>query len=112
MPMVWNSEADAKLLLGIFNQLRDAKLKLDIDKLAAFMGSDCLPGAVQNRLVRLRKKAEETPDANANTGSEEDKQDPNSPGETSQKRKRGRPRSSKKKAKTEDIAIVKEKTEA
>ncbi|KAL4919852.1 hypothetical protein BDW62DRAFT_199573 [Aspergillus aurantiobrunneus] len=58
MPMNWNAEADAKLFLGVLNQLKDAKLKLDYNKLAEFMGTDCLPGAVHNRIVRLRRKAE------------------------------------------------------
>ncbi|KAL2830872.1 hypothetical protein BDW59DRAFT_158307 [Aspergillus cavernicola] len=58
MPMSWNAEADAKLLLAVLNQVKDAKLKLDYVKIAQFMGSDCIPGAVQNRIVRLRRKAE------------------------------------------------------
>ncbi|KAL4776751.1 hypothetical protein BDW60DRAFT_202857 [Aspergillus nidulans var. acristatus] len=48
MPMNWNIDADAKatptnaksseqLFLGILNQLRDAKFKLDTKKLAEFM---------------------------------------------------------------------------
>ncbi|KAL2862316.1 uncharacterized protein BJX67DRAFT_366487 [Aspergillus lucknowensis] len=59
MPMTWNAEADAKLFLGVLNLLKDSKVKLDYDYLAKFMGSDCLPGAVQNRIVRLKRKAEE-----------------------------------------------------
>ncbi|KAL5002018.1 hypothetical protein BDV10DRAFT_181713 [Aspergillus recurvatus] len=72
MPMNWTTEADAKanlcsttnlhsyeqLFLGVLNQLRDAKLKLNHEKLADFMGPECLPGAVNNRIVRLRRIAE------------------------------------------------------
>ncbi|OJJ62095.1 hypothetical protein ASPSYDRAFT_129001 [Aspergillus sydowii CBS 593.65] len=58
MPMIWNAEADAKLFLGVLNQVKDANVKLDCKKLADFMGPDCIAGAVQNRLVRLKKKAE------------------------------------------------------
>ncbi|KAL4904996.1 hypothetical protein BDW74DRAFT_178562 [Aspergillus multicolor] len=58
MVMNWNAESDARLFLGVLNQLRDAKLKLDNQKLAEFMGPDCLPGAIVNRIVRLRRMAE------------------------------------------------------
>ncbi|KAL4802381.1 hypothetical protein BDV18DRAFT_164203 [Aspergillus unguis] len=58
MVMTWNAEADAKLFLGVLNQLKDAKLKLDHEKLAEFMGPDCIPGAISNRINRLRKAAE------------------------------------------------------
>ncbi|KAL4985953.1 hypothetical protein BDW68DRAFT_179216 [Aspergillus falconensis] len=47
-----------QLFLGVLNQLRDAKLKIDNEKLAEFMGPECLPGAVHNRIVRLRRMAE------------------------------------------------------
>ncbi|KAI9926264.1 hypothetical protein ASPWEDRAFT_174993 [Aspergillus wentii DTO 134E9] len=58
--VIWNSDADAKLFLGVLNQLKDAKLNIDYAKLAEFMGPDCLVGAVKNRIVRLRKQAEES----------------------------------------------------
>ncbi|KAL4872548.1 hypothetical protein BDV12DRAFT_193266 [Aspergillus spectabilis] len=56
MRMIWNAEADAKLLLGVLEQIKDAKIALDNKKLAEFMGPDCLPGAVVNRIVRLKRK--------------------------------------------------------
>ncbi|KAL4784218.1 hypothetical protein BJX76DRAFT_357294 [Aspergillus varians] len=58
MVMTWNSETDAQLFLGVLYQLRDAKVKLDYEKLAQFMGPECIAGAVQNRIVRLKKKVE------------------------------------------------------
>ncbi|KAL3452070.1 hypothetical protein BJX65DRAFT_303783 [Aspergillus insuetus] len=58
MVMTWTAEADAKLFQGVLNLLRDSKIKLDYDYLAGFMGPDCLPGAVQNRIVRLKRMAE------------------------------------------------------
>ncbi|KAJ0425660.1 hypothetical protein BJY00DRAFT_274684 [Aspergillus carlsbadensis] len=58
MVMNWNPEADAKLFQGVLNLLRDSKIKLDCEYLAGFMGPDCLPGAVQNRIVRLKRMAE------------------------------------------------------
>ncbi|KAL2853576.1 hypothetical protein BJX68DRAFT_265043 [Aspergillus pseudodeflectus] len=61
MVMNWNSEADAKLFQGVLNLLRDSKIKLDYEYLAGFMGPDCLPGAVQNRIIRLKRMAEKGP---------------------------------------------------
>ncbi|KAA8650974.1 hypothetical protein EYZ11_011064 [Aspergillus tanneri] len=58
MPMNWNSEADAKLFLGVLAQFDGSKPKLDFEKLAQYMGSDCTACAVQNRVVRLRRMVE------------------------------------------------------
>ncbi|KAL4967812.1 uncharacterized protein BDV14DRAFT_197452 [Aspergillus stella-maris] len=54
----WNADADAKLFLGVLAQLKDANLSLDYDKLAAFMGPGVVRGAIVNRIVRLKRKAE------------------------------------------------------
>lgn len=52
--MVWNDQADAKLLAAILNT---AKPKLDFDAIAKYMGDDCSGCAVQNRIRRLKGKA-------------------------------------------------------
>ncbi|GKZ24669.1 hypothetical protein AbraIFM66951_011940 [Aspergillus brasiliensis] len=54
--MIWSSEADAKLFVGVLNQLR-GKLKLDYQDLAMHMGGDCTPCAVEQRMIRLRRLA-------------------------------------------------------
>ncbi|GLA20990.1 hypothetical protein AnigIFM62618_009964 [Aspergillus niger] len=54
--MIWSSEADAKLFVGVLNQLR-GKLKLDYQELAMHMGGDCTSCAVEQRMVRLRRMA-------------------------------------------------------
>ncbi|KAL2810716.1 hypothetical protein BJX63DRAFT_433956 [Aspergillus granulosus] len=80
MVMTWNAEADAKLFLGVLNLLQDSKTKLDCEYLANFMGPglplptrlytnspnkmkcelDCLPGAIKNRIARLKRMAEKS----------------------------------------------------
>ncbi|KAL4938394.1 hypothetical protein BDV06DRAFT_226025 [Aspergillus oleicola] len=56
--ITWNADADAKLFLGVLDQLRDAKLSLDYEKLAAFMGPGVVRGAIVNRITRLKRRAE------------------------------------------------------
>ncbi|PYH65762.1 uncharacterized protein BO88DRAFT_418404 [Aspergillus vadensis CBS 113365] len=66
--MIWSSEADAKLFVGVLNQLR-GKLKLDYQELAMHMGGDCTSCAVEQRMVRLRKQAASaSPAASTGTG--------------------------------------------
>ncbi|KAL1643137.1 hypothetical protein SLS58_005106 [Diplodia intermedia] len=59
MPMNWNAEADAKLLLGIL-KIYDIKINKGpmLDELNAFMGPDCVGLAITNRITRLKKAAE------------------------------------------------------
>ncbi|KAL4887639.1 hypothetical protein BJY04DRAFT_212667 [Aspergillus karnatakaensis] len=109
--MVWNAEADAKLLLGVLEQIKEAKLSLDSKKLAEFMGPNCIPGAVCNRLARLKKRGG-ADTATTTTEDNEDQADGTSKGYTGdasdvspQKRKATRkPRVSVKKAKAEPKA--------
>ncbi|KAI9036117.1 uncharacterized protein KD926_002258 [Aspergillus affinis] len=78
MPMTWNADSDAKvtpppivfevltdveskiiqLFLGVLAQFKPLKMKLDYEALAKYMGSDCTPCAIENRLVRLRRQME------------------------------------------------------
>ncbi|GIK02112.1 hypothetical protein Aspvir_006155 [Aspergillus viridinutans] len=51
MPMTWDHEADAKLLLRIFTT---SNIKLDYEDLAKHMGPDCTTIAIQRRIQRLR----------------------------------------------------------
>ncbi|KAL4873484.1 hypothetical protein BDV12DRAFT_160120 [Aspergillus spectabilis] len=55
MPMTWNAEAEAKLFLGVLDQVRGAKL--DYKALAAFMGPNCSVAALQQKIFRLRREA-------------------------------------------------------
>ncbi|PLN83895.1 hypothetical protein BDW42DRAFT_191886 [Aspergillus taichungensis] len=61
MPMNWNSDTDAKLLVGILMQLRSAGVKVNTQELAVFMGQGCMPCAIDNRIVRLRRQVEGLP---------------------------------------------------
>ncbi|RAL16041.1 uncharacterized protein BO97DRAFT_459098 [Aspergillus homomorphus CBS 101889] len=56
MPMQWTSEADAKLFVGVLNQC-SGQMKLDTKQLAQYMGADCTPCAVEQRMVKLKKQA-------------------------------------------------------
>ncbi|KAB8076584.1 hypothetical protein BDV29DRAFT_154602 [Aspergillus leporis] len=58
MPFTWTREADAKLFLGFLEQWKDAKIRIDYEKLAAVMGSGVTACAVQNHIIRLRQVAE------------------------------------------------------
>ncbi|KAF7172650.1 hypothetical protein CNMCM5623_004800 [Aspergillus felis] len=51
MPMTWDREADAKLLLRIFTT---SNIKLDYEDLAKHMGADCTTIAIKSRIQRLR----------------------------------------------------------
>ncbi|KAB2572280.1 hypothetical protein DBV05_g9059 [Lasiodiplodia theobromae] len=59
MPMIWNAEADAKLLLGIL-KIYDVKISKSpkLEELNAFMGPDCVGLAITNRITRLKKSVE------------------------------------------------------
>ncbi|KAL4782550.1 hypothetical protein BJX76DRAFT_358815 [Aspergillus varians] len=57
MPMTWNAEANAKLLLGIMEQLKEMDVKLNYPKLAAYMGPECSNRAIDHQLLKLKKMA-------------------------------------------------------
>ncbi|KAL2795351.1 hypothetical protein BJX66DRAFT_336916 [Aspergillus keveii] len=80
MPMVWNDQADAKLLLAIINM---TTTKLNHPAIAEYMGPDCTASAVQHRIQRIKEKAKNNPVLGNST----------TEGGTPEK-KRGRPRKS------------------
>ncbi|KAL4929233.1 uncharacterized protein BDV17DRAFT_290885 [Aspergillus undulatus] len=51
MPMIWNDQADAKLLVAIIST-NDAKLNWSA--IAEYMGPECSVSAVQHRIQRLK----------------------------------------------------------
>ncbi|KAL2852502.1 hypothetical protein BJY01DRAFT_244500 [Aspergillus pseudoustus] len=53
MPMIWNDQTDAKLLVAI---ITTTDAKLNHAAIAEFMGPDCSTSAVQHRIQRLREK--------------------------------------------------------
>ncbi|KAL3453800.1 hypothetical protein BJX65DRAFT_77361 [Aspergillus insuetus] len=55
MPITWNAEAEARLLLGTFDQLKGHKL--DYKALAAYMGPGYTVPALHQRLFKLRREA-------------------------------------------------------
>ncbi|GAQ11555.1 hypothetical protein ALT_8876 [Aspergillus lentulus] len=79
MPMTWDHEADAKLLLRIF---MTSNIKLDYEDLAKHMGPDCTTIAIQRRIQRLKM------DPRAGSAVNGDSSTPATP----EKRKRGRPK--------------------
>ncbi|KAJ9295270.1 hypothetical protein DTO271G3_6093 [Paecilomyces variotii] len=54
MPMSWNAEADARLLVAI---IAVGNVKMDYDKLSEYMGGDCTAYAIQHRIRKLKEKA-------------------------------------------------------
>ncbi|KAL2853023.1 hypothetical protein BJX68DRAFT_265262 [Aspergillus pseudodeflectus] len=58
MPMVWNDQADAKLLLAIITM---TTTKLNHAAIAEFMGPECTASAVQHRIQRVKEKAKNDP---------------------------------------------------
>ncbi|KAL4999277.1 hypothetical protein BDV10DRAFT_56857 [Aspergillus recurvatus] len=65
MPMTWNEQADAKLLVAI---IATNTVKLDWKAIAEFMGTECTPIAVQRRIQRIKEKAKAGESAPANDG--------------------------------------------
>ncbi|KAL2803062.1 hypothetical protein BJX63DRAFT_437274 [Aspergillus granulosus] len=55
MPISWTAEAEARLLLGILDQLKG--VKLDYKALAAYMGPGCTVPALHQHLFKLRREA-------------------------------------------------------
>ncbi|KAJ5297830.1 hypothetical protein PENANT_c012G00924 [Penicillium antarcticum] len=58
MPFKWTAESDNKILLGILSHLKDTNIRLDMDKIAAFVGPDVTTNALSCRIGRLKKLAE------------------------------------------------------
>ncbi|KAL4915000.1 hypothetical protein BDW62DRAFT_204089 [Aspergillus aurantiobrunneus] len=70
MPMNWTSEANAKLFLGVLEQLKEQNVKLNYSKLAEYMGpehaqltrlgldgAECSHRAIDNQIIKLKKQA-------------------------------------------------------
>ncbi|RAH77245.1 hypothetical protein BO86DRAFT_403955 [Aspergillus japonicus CBS 114.51] len=56
MPVTWNSEANARLFLGVLTQLKNQSIKLDYTALANSVGQGCTVRAVQQQMDKLRKQ--------------------------------------------------------
>ncbi|KAE8388707.1 hypothetical protein BDV23DRAFT_185182 [Aspergillus alliaceus] len=69
MPMSWTPEANAHLLLGIVDELKDANFKLNYRALAAHMGPEVTACAVENQISKLRKKFDGSTSASATPAS-------------------------------------------
>ncbi|KAL4971919.1 hypothetical protein BDW66DRAFT_163310 [Aspergillus desertorum] len=67
MPMSWTAEANAKLLIGVLEQIKTQSVRLDYKALAEHMGPECNARSVQNQFTKLKKQAaEEFRNAGAN----------------------------------------------
>ncbi|OJJ43247.1 hypothetical protein ASPZODRAFT_19651 [Penicilliopsis zonata CBS 506.65] len=86
MPMNWDAQANAKLLVAI---LHTAKPKLDLAALAEWMGPECTDRAVSNQITKLRAMAKGTgiTDSSSATSTPTKNQ-----GEGAPKRKRATPK--------------------
>ncbi|BCS26685.1 uncharacterized protein APUU_51396S [Aspergillus puulaauensis] len=81
MPMNWTAEANAKLLLGVLDQLKETNVKLNYQKLADYMGSECNKKSIENQLSKLRKSAGSDSNNQSTPGT------PATPGGTPKKRR-------------------------
>ncbi|KAL4746506.1 hypothetical protein BDW72DRAFT_197634 [Aspergillus terricola var. indicus] len=59
MPMSWTPEANAKLFIGVLEQIKTQSVKLDYKALAEHMGPECNTKSVQNQFTKLKKQAAE-----------------------------------------------------
>ncbi|KAI9369104.1 hypothetical protein BJX61DRAFT_178343 [Aspergillus egyptiacus] len=55
MPISWDAEAETRLLLGVLEQFKGARL--DYKALAEYMGPDCSIPAVKQHICKLRREA-------------------------------------------------------
>ncbi|PYH32703.1 uncharacterized protein BO87DRAFT_460580 [Aspergillus neoniger CBS 115656] len=66
--MYWTYEANAKLLVGVLEQMR-GKLKLDYERLATHMGSDCTACAIEQQITKLKRQANNSSPTKSTAGS-------------------------------------------
>ncbi|KAL6233047.1 hypothetical protein BDW75DRAFT_216108 [Aspergillus navahoensis] len=59
MPMHWTAEANAKLFIGVLEQIKNQSVKLDYKALAEHMGPECNAKSIQNQFTKLKKQAAE-----------------------------------------------------
>ncbi|KAL2793935.1 hypothetical protein BJX66DRAFT_305116 [Aspergillus keveii] len=89
--MIWNAEANVKLLVGMLAQLRDQSVKLDYKKLAEHMGPECNAKSVMNQFTRLKKQAAEAAEGMSEnkqaSGGADDETPPAAKGAATKKRK-------------------------
>ncbi|KAI9367991.1 hypothetical protein BJX61DRAFT_546957 [Aspergillus egyptiacus] len=55
--MSWTPESNAKLLIGILQQLKDQNVKLNYQTLAEYMGPECNRKSIENQMTKLKKQA-------------------------------------------------------
>ncbi|KAL4994944.1 hypothetical protein BDV10DRAFT_188573 [Aspergillus recurvatus] len=59
MPMNWTAEANAKLFIGVLEQIKTQSIRLDYKALAEHMGPECNAKSVQNQFTKLKKQGAE-----------------------------------------------------
>ncbi|OJJ86770.1 uncharacterized protein ASPGLDRAFT_1267919 [Aspergillus glaucus CBS 516.65] len=82
MPMTWNDQSDAKLLVAI---LHTTSAKLDYAAIAEYMGPECTKVAVQIRITRLKKQVHDASNPTAAVAASDEGSAPATP----EKRKKG-----------------------
>ncbi|PTU21723.1 hypothetical protein P175DRAFT_0556675 [Aspergillus ochraceoroseus IBT 24754] len=62
MAITWNSDAEAKLLLGILEQIKGTRI--DYKALAEYMGQGCSSAAIAQHICKLRRESSARSSAN------------------------------------------------
>ncbi|KAL3262874.1 hypothetical protein ABHI18_002307 [Aspergillus niger] len=83
--MYWTSEANAKLLVGVLEQMR-GRMKLDYERLATHMGTDCTACAIEQQIIKLRRQASNSSPTKSTAGSSGNKPTSTTPSTTPKKR--------------------------
>ncbi|PWY61879.1 hypothetical protein BO83DRAFT_460451 [Aspergillus eucalypticola CBS 122712] len=83
--MYWTNEANAKLLVGVLEQMR-GKLKLDYERLATHMGSDCTACAIEQQIAKLKRQANNSSPTKSTAGSSGNESTSITPSSTPKKR--------------------------
>ncbi|KKK26610.1 hypothetical protein ARAM_007560 [Aspergillus rambellii] len=68
MTVSWTVDKNVKLFLGVLEQLKAHKVKVDNAKLAEYMGPGCTARAVETQIAKLKKQAEDSSNGHSPSG--------------------------------------------
>ncbi|KAL4938910.1 hypothetical protein BDV06DRAFT_225536 [Aspergillus oleicola] len=54
---LWTTEANAKFVVGILEQMKEQNARLSYQKLAGYMGPDFTRKSIDNQITKLKKQA-------------------------------------------------------
>ncbi|OJJ76647.1 hypothetical protein ASPBRDRAFT_39137 [Aspergillus brasiliensis CBS 101740] len=84
--MYWTNEANAKLFVGVLEQMR-GRIKLDYDRLASHMGSDCTACAIEQQILKLKRQANNPSPTKSTPANSNNKSTSTTPSSTPKKRR-------------------------